>query len=185
MLPAHLLNSHVKPSHLTDPYHPAALLLLLFLALQAAGVPPKVEAMLTQLVEGAGLSALVAAGKPDPGRLAALVKARAALNHKQQQQQQQQQQKQKQKQGKGAAAAAKGSQQQQQQAGVKAKGVKKQNQPLKQPQQQQPGAKQPQHGGGGSKQQQQGGRQPGKRPQQDAGGGGSGGKTKKAKNSSA
>lgn len=46
---------------------------------KAAGVPPKVEGQLDRLVEAAGLQQLVAAGKPDPARLALLNKARAAL----------------------------------------------------------------------------------------------------------
>ncbi|KAF8062006.1 pol5 [Scenedesmus sp. PABB004] len=46
---------------------------------KAAGVPPRVEGQLERLVEAAGLEQLVAAGKPDPARLALLNKQRAAL----------------------------------------------------------------------------------------------------------
>ncbi|WIA38355.1 hypothetical protein OEZ86_001688 [Tetradesmus obliquus] len=46
---------------------------------KAAGVQPRVESQLDSLVEVAGLQQLVAAGKPDPARLALLNKQRAAL----------------------------------------------------------------------------------------------------------
>ncbi|WIA18061.1 hypothetical protein OEZ85_009542 [Tetradesmus obliquus] len=45
----------------------------------AAGVQPRVESQLDRLVDVAGLQQLVAAGKPDPARLALLNKQRAAL----------------------------------------------------------------------------------------------------------
>jgi hypothetical protein len=80
---------------------------------QAAGVPHKVSSQLDHLVKVAGLEQLVAAGKPDPARLALLNKARAAIagggagraeeaggaDEQQQQQQQQQQQRQQQQGG--------------------------------------------------------------------------------------
>uniref|UniRef100_A0A383W0H0 Myb-binding protein 1A n=1 Tax=Tetradesmus obliquus TaxID=3088 RepID=A0A383W0H0_TETOB len=46
---------------------------------KAAGVQPRVESQLDRLVDVAGLQQLVAAGKPDPARLALLNKQRAAL----------------------------------------------------------------------------------------------------------
>ncbi|KAF6259075.1 hypothetical protein COO60DRAFT_1053443 [Scenedesmus sp. NREL 46B-D3] len=49
---------------------------------KAAGVAPRVESQLDRLVDVAGLQQLVAAGKPDPARLALLNKQRATLGVK-------------------------------------------------------------------------------------------------------